>query len=101
MRKLVMLFSIFLFLSFNINTITVNAQPVNIKLSEGIYTIKDLKLLENVTYSIQNNSPATIFMIRINGDQEVIESHRLEPNSIKYNVDKIAILGPGSVNITS
>lgn len=45
-------------------------------------------------------------MIRIDGNQEVMESRRLEPNSIKYNigpfklVDKIAILGPGTVTIT-
>lgn len=107
MRKLAMLFSIFLFLSFSINPPAVKAQPLNIKLSEGVYSVKDLKLMENITYNIQNNSASTIFMIRIDGNQELMESHRLEPNSIKYNigpfkvVDKIAILGPGTVNITS
>lgn len=62
--------------------------------------------MENVTYIIQNNSDATIFMVRIDSNQEFMEAHRLEPNSIKYNigpfkyVDKIAILGPGTVTIT-
>ncbi len=107
MKKLVMLFSIFLFLSFSIHTLNVNAQPLNIKLSEGVYSIKDLNLMENVTYNIQNNSASTIFMVRIDGGQELMESHRLEANSIKYNigpfkyVDKIAILGSGTVTITS
>lgn len=106
MKKLAMLFSIFLFLSFSVNTVTVKAQPINLKLSEGVYSIKDLKLMENVIYDIQNSSAATVFMIRIDGNQEVMESRRLEPNSIKYNigpfklVDKIAILGPGTVTIT-
>lgn len=106
MKKLFAITSIFLFVSFNINALTVKAQPLNINLSEGVYSIKDLKLMENVTYNIQNNSSATIFMVRIDGNQELMESHRLEANSIKYNigpfknVDKIAILGPGKVNIT-
>ncbi len=106
MRKLAILFSIFLFLSFSVNTLTVRAQPLNLKLSEGVYSIRDLKLMENVTYDIQNSSAATVFMIRIDGNQEVMESRRLEPNSIKYNigpfklVDKIAILGPSTATIT-
>lgn len=107
MRKLAVLFSIFLFLSFNINTLTVNAQPINLKLSEGVYSVKDLKLMENTIYNIQNNSAAKIFLIRVDDHQVLVESHLLDSNSIKYNIgplknaDKIAILGPGTVNITS
>ncbi|WP_244620233.1 hypothetical protein [Clostridium diolis] len=98
--------SALLLLSFSMNNLAVNAAPLNVKLTEGIYDIKDLKLMENTTYNIQNTSAGINLMIRMDGQQEVMESHRLLENSPKYTigpfryVDKIVLLGPGTVTIT-
>ncbi|MFW2500179.1 hypothetical protein [Clostridium diolis] len=106
MKKTFTILSALLLLSFSMNNLTVNARTLNIQLSEGIYNIRDLKLMENSTYNIQNTSAGINIMIRIDGQQEVMESHRLLENSQKYNigpfkyVDKLIILGPGTVTIT-
>ncbi|WP_236895448.1 hypothetical protein [Clostridium beijerinckii] len=106
MKKILTILSALLLLSFSMNNLTVSARTLNIQLSEGIYTIRDLKLMENTTYNIQNTSAGINLMIRMDGQQEVMESHRLLENSAKYNigpfryVDKIIILGPGTVTIT-
>ena len=107
MKKFISLLCIFLFLSFNINNLTVMANPLNLTLSEGIYNIKDLKLMENTTYTIQNNSPGTIYMIVIDSSNEqIMESKRLIPNSIKYTIgpfkydSQLVVLGPGKITIT-
>lgn len=106
MKKIFIMLSALLLLSFSMNNLTVSARTLNIQLSEGIYNIRDLKLMENTTYNIQNTSAGINLMIRMDGQQEVMESHRLLENSAKYNigpfryVDKIIILGPGTVTIT-
>ncbi|WP_026885403.1 hypothetical protein [Clostridium beijerinckii] len=106
MKKIFLILSSLLLLSFSMNNLTVKADTLNIQLHEGIYNIKALNLMENTKYNIQNTSAGTIFMMRIDGDQQVMESHRLLENSTKYNigpfkyVDKIVILGPGTVTIT-
>lgn len=106
MKKILTILSALLLLSFSMNNLTVSARTINIQLSEGIYNIRDLKLMENTTYNIQNTSAGINLMIRMDGQQEVMESHRLLENSAKYNigpfryVDKIIILGPGTVTIT-
>ncbi|NRT33231.1 hypothetical protein [Clostridium beijerinckii] len=106
MKRIFTIISALLLLSFSINNLTVNARPINMQISEGTYSIKKLKLMENTTYSIQNTSPGTVLMLRIDDDQQVMESHRLLENSTKYNigpfryVDKIVLLGPGTVTIT-
>ncbi|NOW89909.1 hypothetical protein [Clostridium beijerinckii] len=106
MKKFIAIFSIFLFLSFNIKSPIVMAQPLNKTLSEGIYRMKDLDLMENIIYNIQNGSSATIFMIIVDDNEQIIESRRLPANSAKYNIgpfkydDKLVILGPGSITLT-
>ncbi len=106
MKKIFTILSALLLLSLSMNNLTVKAEPLNIQIPEGIYNIKDLKLMENTTYNIQNTSAGTNLMIRIGSDQEIMESHRLLENSPKYTigpfryVDKIIILGPGTVTIT-
>lgn len=107
MKKFISLLCIFLFLSFNINNLTVMASPINLTLSEGIYNIKDLKLIENTTYTVQNNSPGTVYMIIIDSNNEqIIESKRLIPNSIKYTIgpfkydNQLVVLGHGTITIT-
>ena len=106
MKKIFIMLSALLLLSFSINDLTVSARVLNIQISEGTYSIKNLNLMENKTYTIQNTSPGTVLMMRIDNDQQVMESHRLLENSAKYNigpfryVDKIVLLGPGTVTIT-
>lgn len=106
MKKILPILSALLLLSFSMNNLAVSARALNIQLSEGIYNIKDLKLMENTTYNIQNTSAGANLMIRIAGQQEVMESHRLLENSPKCTigpfryVDKIVLLGPGTVTIT-
>ncbi|WP_238860415.1 hypothetical protein [Clostridium sp. YIM B02569] len=106
MKKIFIILSALLLLSFSMNNLAVKAAPLNIQLTEGVYSVKDLKLMENTTYNIQNDSAGTILMMRIDGGQQIMESHRLLENSPKYNigpfkyVDKIVILGPGTVTIT-
>lgn len=106
MKKILPILSALLLLSFSMNNLAVSARALNIQLSEGIYNIKDLTLMENKTYTIQNVSAETILMIRIDGAQQIIESHRLLENSPKCtigpfkHVDKIVILGPGTATLT-
>jgi len=85
MKKFALIFSFFLFLSFNINIITSFAQPTTTpSFSEGFYTINDLKLAPNSIYKVQNISPNKVFMIVFDDDQRIQQSIRLEPNSPKY-----------------
>lgn len=106
MKKIISIFSILLLLSCNIKNLTVMAQPVNKTLSEGIYRMKDLNLMENIIYNVQNSSSETIFMIIADDNQQIIESRRLPANSSKYNIgpfkydDKLVVLGPGAITIT-
>ncbi|WP_238899441.1 hypothetical protein [Clostridium sp. YIM B02500] len=106
MKKIFIMLSALLLLSLSMNNLAVSARTLNMQVSEGTYSIKSLKLMENTTYNIQNTSPGTVLMMRIDDDQQVMESHRLLENSAKYNigpfryVDKIIILGPGTVTIT-
>lgn len=55
MKKSIILFSIFLFISFTINTVNTFAQSKIY--SQGFYTMKDLNLTDNVTYIVENNEP--------------------------------------------
>lgn len=108
MKKLALIFSIFLFLSCNINTVTSFAQLTTTpSFSEGFYTITDLKLAPNAAYKIQNISPNKVFVIVFDDDQKIQQSIRLEPNSPKYSIKplqfnyKVVILGNGQVTFTT
>lgn len=97
MKKFITIFSIFLFLSFNIDTVTTAAQTKSF--SEGFYSINDLGLMENVTYNVQNISNYNGFMVVFDSDQKIQQAISLEPNSSKHslksikNTDRIVILG--------
>lgn len=83
MKKFITIFSIFLFLSFNINTIKAVAEPKTF--TQGIYNVRDSNLLTGVNYSIQNTSPTNKSLILIiDSNQSIQELLRLEPNSPKY-----------------
>jgi hypothetical protein len=101
MKKFISIFSIFLFLSFSMNTVTTVAQPKSFK--EGFYNIQDLGLVENVTYNVQNISNYNGFIIVFDSDQKIQQALSLEPNSSKHplkairNTDRIVILGQGEL----
>ncbi|MCE5221296.1 MAG: hypothetical protein LLF98_08535 [Clostridium sp.] len=105
MKKFITIFSIFLFLSFSMNITTTVAQPK--KVSEGFYYAKDINIMENVKYTIQNVSPSYESFIIIFDDKERIQqAARLEPNSqkhillpIKSNY-KITIIGKGELTFS-
>jgi len=102
MKKFITIFSIFLFLSFSMNTVTTLAQPKSF--SEGFYSIKDLGLLENVTYNVQNVADYNGFIIVFDSDQKIQQAVSLEPHSSKHplkairNTDRIVILGQGQLS---
>lgn len=85
MKKFVLILSILLFISFNINKTTVMAAHEPISLKQGIYSFKDTKLLENTLYSVQNislDNSAIIFIIN-NKDLMLLEFIHLEPKAQK------------------
>ena len=105
MKKFVITFSIFLFLSFNIIIIPSMAQPKAFK--EGFHTIKDLNLSPNSVHTIQNNSPdEPALMILFDANQIVLQIIRLNPQSEKYILPPIqigyemVIIGNGEVIIS-
>ena len=85
MKKFIIIFSIFLFTSFSINTITTRANPEPENFSQGFYSTTDLGLMEDIEYRVQNISlDYNCFMMIIDNNQTIMEIIRLEPNSIKY-----------------
>jgi len=105
MKKFVITFSIFLFLSFNILIIPSMAQPKAFK--EGFHAIKDLNLSPNSVHTIQNNSPnESVLVILFDSNQIIIQSIRLNPQSEKYILPPIqlgyemVIIGNGEVTIS-
>lgn len=101
MKKFITIFSIFLFLSFSTNQMQILAQQTRYK--EGFYSIADLGLLENVSYTVQNVSDYNGFIIVFDSDQKIQQAISLEPRSIKHplktirNTDRVVILGRGEL----
>ncbi|OPJ60182.1 hypothetical protein CLCHR_31150 [Clostridium chromiireducens] len=80
MKRFFMVFSIFLFLFFNIYSVTTVAASKSF--SEGFYSPKDLNLMENVNYTIQNVSPSyDSYLIIFDDSERTQQAVRLEPNS--------------------
>lgn len=105
MKKSVIIFSIFLFLSFNMFIVTCMAAPIALK--EGFHTMKDLNLSPNTVHTIQNNSPNEYaFVIIFDSNQIVQELIRLSPQSEKYILPSIetgyqmVMVGNGEVTIS-
>lgn len=104
MKKFLTIFSIFLFISFNINTISTVAQVhQSTRFKEGFYNINDLGLMENVSYNVQNISNYNGFLVVFDSDQKIQQAISLEPNSQKHplktisNSDRVVILGKGEL----
>lgn len=107
MKKYIILFCVFLFISFSLNSISAIANPDPKAYSEGIYKINDLKLMPNVLYKAQNVSSGQVFMIIMDSNQLIQQFIRFEPNSIQYSLRpiqydyKIVILGTGQLSFTT
>ena len=104
MKKLVGIFSIFLFISFSMNASTF-AQPKSF--SEGFYTLKDLNLMANTSYNVENiSNNSQSFMLVIDSNQRIQQSMRLEHNSPKYITmpfqydNRIIIIGNGQLTFS-
>lgn len=83
MKKFAIIISTLLLLTLNINAISTVAQPKNY--SQGFYTMKDLNLQENISYSIQNLSQYNDgLLIVLDTDKKIQQVIRLGPSSPKY-----------------
>jgi hypothetical protein len=102
MKKFVLLLSIFVLLSFNLNSISSLAET-NQTFSEGIYSIQDFKLLPNVPYKVKNVSGGKAFISILNSDLVLEQSIRFQPSSLQYVLNpmqydyKIVIVGSGQL----
>lgn len=88
MKKYVAAFSIFLCLLLNGSCIPTlaneNPSPQSNEnpFSQGFYSIRDLNLMENVLYNVQNVSPQhRSFIAIVDRNQYILEFVRLEPRS--------------------
>lgn len=88
MRKFILMLSIFMFLSFSLNTSTIMANvQSNKRFSQGFYTMKDLGLSENISYSAQNFSTnSKALLIILDENQMIQQLLRIPPSSAKYNL---------------
>lgn len=105
MKKIFILFIISLLLLFYVFTATSLAQVEELK--EGVYKAKDLNLLINRTYDVQNISAnEDIFMLIFDGNENLQQSLRLKAKSQKYKLlpfredYKILIVGSGEVSLS-
>jgi len=105
MKKHTILFLIFLCLSFNM----ISATPVfaDTNFNEGVYKASDFKFSSDNLYYIQNMSPSdNVFVLIFDENQLQIQSIRLGPKSLKYNLlplkpdYRIVIVGNGNVFIS-
>lgn len=102
MKKFILLFSISIFLLFNL---TLSAFAANI-FKEGVYNAADFNFSSENTYSVQNVSPnENVYILLFDEKQLQLQSIRLGPQSEKYKLlplkpdYRIAIVGKGDVFI--
>lgn len=105
MKKIIALISIFLLLNISCTNVMATPRESNGKetslkkaesesnkefnnngeFSQGFYSIQDLKLMNNVSYTVQNVSQHDkAFILIIDPEQNILEFIRLEPNSIRH-----------------
>lgn len=82
MKKFIIIFSIFLVISFSINTAHAATEPRTF--TQGLYTVSDTKLLTGINYNVRNTSTAKSLLLIIDPNESIQELIRLEPNSPKY-----------------
>lgn len=74
MKKLILICSFFLRFTFNMNIMNISATVTPSKsFSQGFYTTKDLGLLENIPYFVQNISPTNRGIIVIIDENQMIQ----------------------------
>ena len=106
MKKFITIFSIFLFLSFSMNTTITLAQPPQ-DFSEGFYDVGTLKLVPNVSYNVRNISASRVLMIIVDSNEVIQQVLRFEPNSKQYVMIplqfeyKIIIIGNGQLSFST
>lgn len=105
MKKIMIIFSVFLFLSFSINVITANAQPKTLK--QGIYNVRDIGLLIDTPLTVKIDSPTSKAIVEIiDSDQNIQELVRLNPNTPSHTIkpfdygSSIIIFTPSSVTFS-
>ncbi|MCE5221312.1 MAG: hypothetical protein LLF98_08620 [Clostridium sp.] len=105
MKKCVVIFSVVLFISFNILIVSSIAQPKSYK--QGIYTDKQLNLDPNTVHTIQNTSTNEYaFLIIFDSNQIVQQIIQIEPKSQNYNLETllpgyvIVIIGKADIIIS-
>lgn len=83
MKKFAIIISVLLFLIFTMNTVTTVAQPKSY--SQGFYTMKDLNLYENRSYTVQNNSPFVDgWLVIFDSNKNIQQINRIAANSSQY-----------------
>lgn len=107
MKKLASIFTIVSLLLFSISPISTMAQSIQKKsFPEGFYSMNDLGLMSNVTYSVENTSQYKTFLVVFDSDQKIQQAISLPPNSGKHPLkaiehdDRVVILGQGQVIFT-
>lgn len=105
MKRFIAIFSIFLLLSLNINTINAFAQHKIF--TQGLYNFKDTGLSIGSTYKIRNLSPTgKSVVIVFDSNQMMQEFIRLESNSPDYLIKPldygyiIIVVGGGSISFS-
>lgn len=85
MKRFVTVFSIFLFLTFNLNIRTAIAAPIVFK--QGFYTVKESPLIANSTYKINTvSSIGDSLVIVLDSNKSMQQFLHLKPNSPEYIV---------------
>jgi len=105
MKKYTFLFLIILCLSFNIISITPVFAANTFK--EGVYKAADFNFSSESLYTVQNiSSSDSVYVLIFDENKLQIQSIRLVPNSLKYNLVplkpdyRIIIVGNGNVYIS-
>jgi hypothetical protein len=105
MKRFIAILSIFLFLSFNINSITATAETKSF--SQGLYKVKDSGLTTNVVYKVKNLSPYYQSVVMIFDGKNIMQEFlRLDPNSSEFFVKPldfdniIIIVGNGQIQFS-
>jgi hypothetical protein len=105
MKKIIIIFSVFLFLSFSINTINVNAQTKTLK--QGIYNAKDIGLLIHTPLTVTIDSPNSKAIIElVDSNQNIQELVRLNSDTPSHTIKpldydfSIIIFTPSSVTFS-
>ncbi|WP_297429834.1 hypothetical protein [Clostridium sp.] len=105
MKKFIAILSIFLLLSFNMNTIVAIAETKT--LTEGFYKIKDTGLTTGIPYNVKNTAPTGRAIVMIFDENALMQEFiRLEANSPAYvlkplNFDStLVIVGGGTVTFS-